>query len=245
MARDFDGSNDALYALAPWTTATANLTIALWAYPDSSSGEQVLLSNGRDNVSSPWDGYAIEIESGKWTLLVNGIIRDNSNTNVTTGSWTHVAISRGASAWSMYVDGSDAGGITATNTPNTPTVIVAVGAQGRNSAPTFQRYFNGRIAEVACWERELDADEIASLAEGLLPSAIPEDLVDYSPLIGRGSPEPNLVGDDELTVTGATVAAHPRILQPKRRQVIVPASGGGGGATIPIFFNHYQKLRIA
>jgi hypothetical protein len=46
----------------------------------------------------------------------------------------------------------------------------------------------------------------------------PQSLVAYWPLIGRNSPELELIGGQGGTLTGTTQAEHPRIIRPKRRQ---------------------------
>lgn len=71
-----------------------------------------------------------------------------------------------------------------------------------------------QIAECAIWNAALDAAEIAALARGYSPSLIrPASLVFYAPLIRDAVSRKG----GSLTVTGTTVADHPRIILPRRR----------------------------
>ncbi len=70
-------------------------------------------------------------------------------------------------------------------------------------------YAKGRIAEVGFWSVTLTQDEITALAKGASPLSIrPQSLFFYAPLV-RDAIE--LRNGSTLTVSGATVAEHPRI----------------------------------
>ena len=81
-------------------------------------------------------------------------------------------------------------------------------------------YHDGRVAEVGFWKRILTSDERALLAKGGSPLALPGSRVAYWPLIGRFSPEIDVVGGFDLTVTGATASPHPRIFYPVRPRAV-------------------------
>lgn len=142
-------------------------------------------------------------------------------------TWHH-ACGVGASATdrTVYIDGGNPG----TNvTSSTPSGLDAT-TIGRisSSSPTF--YFGGRIAEAAIWNVALDAAEVAALAKGFSPRLIrPASLLAYWPLIGNYDPEIDLRAGQALTVTGATVGDHPRIIQARRRESfwVQPAAAGG------------------
>ena len=71
------------------------------------------------------------------------------------------------------------------------------------------RNFDGKIAEVAVWNRVLSAGEIANLAGGYAPSLVPTNLVFY--FSGKSDDLTAEVGG-EGTATGAVYdAAHPTI----------------------------------
>jgi hypothetical protein len=76
-------------------------------------------------------------------------------------------------------------------------------------------FANGTIAEVGVWNVALAAADFLALSKGISPLLVrPDALVAYWPLIGHASPEIDLRGRNELTVTGATQVAHPRIMYP-------------------------------
>ncbi len=71
---------------------------------------------------------------------------------------------------------------------------------------------NGDIAECCLWNIILTDAEVALLATGIAPWFIhPEALIFYAPLLHGYSPEIDLMKGNNLTVTGATVVAHPPI----------------------------------
>jgi hypothetical protein len=71
-------------------------------------------------------------------------------------------------------------------------------------------FLNGQAAEVAVWEVELTADEVASLSKGFKPSRIrPQSLLYYAPLI-RDLNEVRS-GLALTNTNSATVADHPRV----------------------------------
>lgn len=75
--------------------------------------------------------------------------------------------------------------------------------------------WNGAMAELARWDRVLTADERAVLEATRCPLFVPRGLVSYLPLIGRTSPEVELIRGENLTVSGEPLAAsHPRVRYP-------------------------------
>jgi hypothetical protein len=160
----------------------------------------------------------------------------STTTLVTAGAWQHVAaVFTSASSRAAYL----AGGNKVTNaTTSTPTNLNTTGIgvyvdSGNNNL------INADIAEVAFYNVALtDADVLAS-STGLSPLLIrPEALVAYWPLLGNTSPEIDLRGRFELTVTGATASAHPRIYMPTGRQHFTtktPVAAGGQGQMFAVF----------
>lgn len=89
-------------------------------------------------------------------------------------------------------------------------------------------YWDGKIAEFGVWNRILSAAEADILGKGFSPLFIPRGLVFYAPLVGKYSPEIDIVGGGSGTITGATAASHPRIIYPTTGgfMSIAPAVGG-------------------
>lgn len=136
----------------------------------------------------------------------------NTTTGWTINTW-HLAVGVVTSATSrtVYIDGgSSASGSTSVN-PSADIDRVAIGNRGG----TDNEYFTGDIAEAFIYSGGLSASELASLAGGLSPLSVNvANLVFYAPLYGDDSPEPDLIGGLNLTVSGATKSAHPFIYHP-------------------------------
>lgn len=76
-------------------------------------------------------------------------------------------------------------------------------------------YVNGNMAEFAIWKnRVISLIEAQALANSFSPLLLPDNLVFYSRLLGSGSSEPDIIGAQYGTVTGATAATHPAIIMP-------------------------------
>jgi hypothetical protein len=129
---------------------------------------------------------------------------------VSVDTWHHIAgqeISSGSRK--VWVDGSSG-----SNTNNlSPSGINAnyIGVR-----PNLSTDFNGRIAEVALWNEELDADEIAALARGASVRRIrPLALVAYWPLWGIGSSEIDCSpGGNSMSITGSLSRANHAPVRP-------------------------------
>lgn len=77
-------------------------------------------------------------------------------------------------------------------------------------------YWDGKIAELAIWNRILTAAEAAILGDGYSPLFIPNGLVFYAPMIRNVQ---DLKSGNTGTITGATVANHPRIIYPSAQEL--------------------------
>lgn len=174
-------------------------------------------------------GWALRINSATMILRMNDWSGNFTHgTTLSTGVWYH-AYFRGISTTDKWLYINGAGGVqrTTSDTVGTP-VVTTVGILQTAATPTFALPFDGEVAEVALWNVDVGAgDELAALAKGVSPALIrPQSLLQYWPLVGRYSPEISIKGGYDLTVTGATASAHPRIFYPaSRRTVVKPTSG--------------------
>lgn len=209
MARTFvAASSQSLgYVGAPLTTVP--LTLACWFKPASVAG------GTNKSLVSLDDGAANEFLLR--SVASGGAVAAVANTGISTtagtqsnGVWGHAAaVFASSTSRTSYLNGVAA---TVDTTNVTPSGINGTHV-GRLWAAS--QFADGDIAEVAIWNVALSAADMAALALGISPSMIrPDALVFYAPLIGVGSPEPDLVGRRNLTVTGATAAAHTRIQVP-------------------------------
>lgn len=134
---------------------------------------------------------------------------------VTDAVWTHGgAVFTSESSRTAYINGV---GTTETTTVAAFSALnyIAFGLIQYNGAPT--NYFNGDIAEGACWNVALTAAEMESMADGVSPLLIrPQSLMAYWPLYGNDSPElDRYKGTTGLTLVNTPAkAAHPRIIRP-------------------------------
>lgn len=159
---------------------------------------------------------------GKWTI-----------TRPTQDVWHQVVITYDGGATTneavVYIDGAS---VTVTNSSE------PAGTINSDSGSTYSignraagdRAWDGMIADWAKWNVILTASEAAALGKGMSPRLIrPGSLVEFVPLVR----EMNSVKNAASAVSGALAQPHPRIFNPKRRQIILPASSsspGGSGA---------------
>ncbi len=82
---------------------------------------------------------------------------------------------------------------------------------------------NVEIAEWAFWDVELTAAEVAILGKFFSPLFVrPQSLISYLPLLGNTSPEPDIVGGHNGTLTGTTKVEHSRIYVPEQESLVSP-----------------------
>ena len=153
----------------------------------------------------------------------------STSTGYSTGVWTHAAaVFATTTSRTAYINGGSSG--TSTSTRNNPSGLDSVSI-GRLGYSTPINYLNGRTAEVGVWNVELTATEIATLAKGVSPLLVRADaLVSYWPIVGRTSPEIDLMGAHPLTLTGTVQVDHPPMRYPGRVHVVPAASGPAQGS---------------
>jgi len=199
-ARDFDGSTEFLEADTTAFSATP-FTIAGWVFPDQVSSSAVMVQISDKDVTDHRFGCYINssaravfrAQAGGGNEFAVGA------GTFSTGSWQHMAcVSASATDRTVYRDGGNTG-------TNTVSVIPAgldrtsIGRAG-DSSPGEE--FDGRLATIGIWSAALTASEILSLFNGASPFSIrPGALIHYY-AIGGQSPERDLVGTVNLTVTG-------------------------------------------
>lgn len=149
------------------------------------------------------------------------------STAIATGTWYQGGAAFAANnSRTLYLNGVSEG----TNSTSLSGLSgLSATVLGRLEWSSNIQYFPGLIAEAGVWSVSLGTDEWAMLGAGVSPLLVrPQSLVAYWPLIGRASPEPDLRGGFNLTLTGTAQADHPRVYYPgRRRTVFVPGAGGG------------------
>ena len=231
MARDFNrAAGDNLVVDAAPATAVP-LTLACWAQfsggttaphtlvfvGDASATDQYFTLEAKGDVVG--DPIRAQARSG------GGAAADTSTAFVNDIQHHCCAVFTSSISRACFIDGGSKGTDTTSSTP-TGVDRMAIGRAMDSSASDT---ISGRIAEVGIWNAALTDAEVAILALGFSPPFVrPQSLIGYWPLIGRTSPEIDLVGGNDMAVTGATAFAHPGIIYPTpSRAIFVPAVVSG------------------
>lgn len=216
---------------APVTAAP--FTMAIWGRSDDATVDQDAIWIGDKDVA---DNF--------WTLRFQGAVAGDplrftvnsaaggtsadTTTGYTANTWHHAcAVEASATSHTIYIDGGSSAASTTSRSPAGADRI-NIGRRG-DSTPT--NYFSGDLAEAAVWNVALSAGDVALLAKAVSPFLVrPEALVFYCPIVGNYSPEIDQLGGLDMTVTGATKSAHPRVFYPSIMyagiQAGPPAAGG-------------------
>ncbi len=180
------------------TQTTVNTLVAAeWIPSTSRSGFGFVLNNSAGKILA----QGIETVATPKMLV-------SSTTSVNDGNWHHVALNfdtANGGANALFIDGTQEA--TATSLAAWP--LTFVGHLVLGGPVTFWANYNGDLAEVAQWTRQLDAAEINALAKAFSPSNVAtSSLIFLAPLV---RPVRDLYGRDP-TVTGAPGAsAHCRV----------------------------------
>jgi hypothetical protein len=143
---------------------------------------------------------------------VNGFRVAQSVATVSTGAWQSAgAVWASATSRSVYVNGANK--VTNTQTSAVTFTDLDRTGVGVNIVGGFTELFDGRLAHPTVWKAELTDDEFAALHAGIHPTRIrPASLVSYWSLSGKDSPEIDIVGRYDLTVTNAAASIEePRV----------------------------------
>lgn len=238
MARFFNGTTDLINCglITNLMGEDQAVSIAAWIKPVSLGESSLGYIVGRANTT---DAYGfLMVATSTIELFIGGstaLVRAASDNSVTLGVWQHVALTHDGSSTAanahIYVNGIETAYKTTTNgvTPtNNAALSIIIGNRG-NAARTF----NGSIAYVQIFDRQLSSEEIRGTMYS--PGSIKNGLRRYYPLHGFSSPEPNLSGFDgpnsNGALTGTTLSSGPPIgrfgLNRRGLNRVVQAGGAG------------------
>ena len=148
----------------------------------------------------------------------------HTTSGYTAGVWTHAACVFSTTTFRyVYINGGSYGQDFTLSAPSPINTMYIAGAGNIG-------LFNGTIAEVAIWSGTgLLLVDVLQLAKGYSPLLVrPEGLYGYWPLIGRTSPEIDLINGNGMALGNAPgTASSPRIIYPSYPQVglhFTPAS---------------------
>ena len=238
MARNFDESDDYIeitsdssvnglsqYSIAMWATRESGGEggYGCMAYKGTTSSPNRYWRWENDNEGAGW-GLAFIVEwsssQGAWSIDYPDTAYHNYVITYDSGDTGNDPI--------IYKDGTS---VTVTDRL-TPSGTLATDNTELNIGSNTARAqtWDGSIAEFAIWNRILTAAEAKGIGAGFSPLFYPNGLVLYTPLIGRSSPEIELIKGTGGTVNGAVVAAHPPIIYPSASQMI--KFGGAVDSTV-------------
>jgi hypothetical protein len=175
---ELDGTNDFvnLGSSSDFDSVSA-FTISSWIKADSFSGYPMILSKTNATVGKAFQLY-IDESSSKPTLTVNFSSSASSTDTISTGVWTHIAVTwtSGTGAVAFYINGSASGTATGSTSITTNTDDCCIGA--KPSGAGFSNFFNGIIDEVSFFNSALSALDVTAIYN----SGVPADLTSYSPV---------------------------------------------------------------
>jgi len=213
MAVDFDPTSgagvDYLYKSSPTVTAVP-LTFSCWFNSDSDRETNYLVALGDSSAANQY--FALWQSRDSLRATTRAVSAANSSTTtVAASTWHHGAgVFATTSSRTVYLDGVAGSTNTATKTPSGVDVL-RIGSTG-TSSPATNNATKGLLAEVAIWNVALTAAEIATLAEGFLPTFIrPASLISYYPLTRDYA---DRLGNNSVTESQTvTFAEHTRIIE--------------------------------
>lgn len=216
--------------------------MACWALCDSDSFNETLMHLHDSVTWGDYSGYLLEkINGGTIRAASTNFAAASSDVgSITAGVWFHACgVWASSTSRIVYLNGT-------AGTEDTTSKSISVDALyiGRRQASSPDRYVNGKLAEAAIWSAALTAPEVASLAKGYAPSMVrPGSLAFYLPMV-RGLVG-DVVGGLQMTNTSVTVAAHPRVIYPRRKQVVVASAAAPASAVGHYYRNHLMARRRA
>ena len=232
MARNLVKTSSQHLEYAGTVRGSLPLSFSLWFRLATNGFRQCICAEGHSSTAVV---ALIQVEASNLLLAyiegAGGATAPGGSAVIGTGQWYHLGVAYADGDQRVYVDGAI--DITGSGTPS-PSGMDRLNVGTRTYAGTTQDYLDGDVAEFAEWSVALTAADFASLARAASPQSVrPDALVAYSPLMGRASPEPDVVGDFPLTLVNTPVYAdHTRVYRASGPlQLGVPAAAAGWPVT--------------
>jgi hypothetical protein len=179
---DFNGTDEYVDVGTDPAFETKHITVAAWVAHDVTTGTQNIIS--KRSAASPHLQWALQTDgAGKWQFNTRTSGGDNAATSTTdvqpgSGGWTLLVGTYDGIRTRIYVDGileaeDDTNPGDLNNITNLPTYIGAR-ATGTDPYSGYADPMNGKIDEVAIWDRALTAEEVFYLV-----TASPRRYEDY------------------------------------------------------------------
>ena len=185
------------------------ITLSMWTKLTTST-KQKFLSKWQD--SPVRHSYLLEQNGvgdvARFVVNAGGINIVGGTTTLVTGVWYHIAGTYDGTTARIYLNGVEENSLLVTGNINSTVAPVRIGSgSGVGEDPV-----DGDIGHAAIWDIDLAAAEVASLAVGVSPLRIRRNnnLLFFAPINGQ-SPELDVVGGLDLTISGTTVVEEPPI----------------------------------
>lgn len=214
MAREYDSDlGEYVTRATPIFTGNNNWTLSAWFNFGVTGTYKSILFNGVDGGFGQGFGLAIN-DANSLAGLFPYVTWVGGSGALSSGTWYHGLLVRDAGTAQLYLNGSTAGS-SSSSTPYTPdgSSDTSVGVR-RNSAPGFDWYFNGSIAEAAMWNIALSLSQIQGLAKGYSPWFFRRGLLFFKPFTLDSAVWDAVDGVSNWTSVGTIKATHPRIIYP-------------------------------
>lgn len=215
MARNFNGSTDYLQ-YTPQVTDVVPATVSVWFNLANTTGAKTLFALGGEDGTGVQEVAVLCVGSAFWALEQNiSNVQAISSATLAATTWYHgCAVFATHSSRAAYINGANKG--TDVNFAEAGSAITPRTRIGQRANATNDQKWNGYIAEIGVWNVALTDAEVAVLATGISPLAVrPASLVAYWPLIGKYSPEIDVVGGFGMALNGTPSAIdHPRVRYP-------------------------------
>lgn len=213
MARDFTPNDYLTVTDAADLRFTTGMSISLWAYFDALSNETLVCKgNSAGDPDYLFQASAGGISSNGLALYDGTAWRAGTASVLSTGVWTHCAVTYDGSNWRFYVNGTAQGVVASATSIQTSSNNLFLGQQGSSASNNL----DGRMAELGIWNVALGADEINSLAKGFSPIFIrPASRKLYCDLVRDFF---DWHGHICAVSSGTTVVPHCRVIRPGSRR---------------------------
>ena len=200
----------------------APFTFVTWGQSDDVDDLGAVLSVGDKDVADQHWILALDGITGGDPVKFNATSGTELNLFTTTGltvnTWHHAAaVEASATDHRVFIDGGSKATSTSSKAPSGADRV----SIGRRASSAGLQDSSGKIGQAAIYDVALTDNDNASLGAGADPRRYRlDDLVALWPINGR-SPEPDIIGGFNLTVTGATVDDEAIPLM--RGQMVAPA----------------------
>ena len=210
MARDFDGSNDAISFSD--ITGFTTYTICFWIKNQASLTNSSFL--GCDNFSAtPRESSILKfrtVNTGRFESHIDGTGGTNDDAwTANENIWRHIVISRNGTTITDYRDNSSLGTITV-GSGTADLLNIRLGCHYFSGSN--QEFGNCVIGEFCIWTTNLGANQLGALFRGVNSFPLEPDVL-FASLYGNDSPEGDLSGNARIgtLVDAPSKAPHPQL----------------------------------